>query len=70
MSLIFGVEVFLSAGIMQWVESEVITVHERAQCPSNGCLDFLDAFYYIVVTVSSSLLITFLPKPLPLKYKE
>lgn len=45
--------VFLSAGIMQWIESEVLTHKEKQQCPASGCLNFLDAFYYIVVTVSS-----------------
>ncbi|KAG0580335.1 hypothetical protein KC19_4G165700 [Ceratodon purpureus] len=35
---------------MQWIESEVLTHKEKQQCPASGCLNFLDAFYYIVVT--------------------
>lgn len=49
------VAVFLSAGIMQWVESEILSTNQKVQCPSSGCLDFFDAFYYIIVTVSSCL---------------
>lgn len=43
-------KVFLSAGIMQWIESELISAESKAKCSSNGCLNFLDAFYYIIVT--------------------
>ncbi|XP_024390173.1 uncharacterized protein [Physcomitrium patens] len=45
--------IFLSAGIMQWIESELISAESKAKCSSNGCLNFLDAFYYIIVTVAT-----------------
>jgi hypothetical protein len=44
--------VFLGAGIMQWVESEALSNKQKEQCSASGCLNFLDAYYYIVVTVS------------------
>ncbi|KAI5056590.1 hypothetical protein GOP47_0028408, partial [Adiantum capillus-veneris] len=50
----FGV-FFLAAGILQWVEWRATpqSVRDANGCPSYGCLSFFEAFYFIIVTVST-----------------
>ncbi|MCO5551651.1 hypothetical protein L7F22_005155 [Adiantum nelumboides] len=45
----------LAAGILQWVEWRATSqsVREANDCPSYGCLSFYEAFYFIIVTVST-----------------
>lgn len=45
----------LAAGVLQWVEWQATppSVRESSGCPSNGCISFYEAFYFIIVTVST-----------------
>ncbi len=43
--------VFLDAGIVQWIEYAAASEQIQQNCPTSGCLNFMDAFYYVVATV-------------------
>ncbi|KAJ7570308.1 hypothetical protein O6H91_01G114300 [Diphasiastrum complanatum] len=47
--------VFIAAGLLQWVEFKSTPKSERTknQCGPEGCLNFWDAFYFIVVTITT-----------------
>ncbi|CAK9201922.1 unnamed protein product [Sphagnum troendelagicum] len=48
----FGV-VFLIAGLLQWVEYDGAPQAEKNLCPGGPCINFWDAFYFIIVTIST-----------------
>jgi hypothetical protein len=43
--------VFLIAGLLQWVEYDGAPQAEKNLCPGGPCINFWDAFYFIIVTV-------------------
>ncbi|KAH8960407.1 hypothetical protein BDL97_06G130900 [Sphagnum fallax] len=45
--------VFLDAGIVQWIEYAAASEQIQQNCPTSGCLNFMDAFYYVVATIST-----------------
>jgi potassium large conductance calcium-activated channel subfamily M alpha protein 1 len=51
---VFGVVVFVAAGVLQWVDDKTTpeSVKESKGCGDQGCFTFFDAVYFIVVTVS------------------
>ncbi|BBN17112.1 protein MpBK2A [Marchantia polymorpha subsp. ruderalis] len=48
----FGV-IFLDAGILHWVEYDVAPSVRKDTCPEQGCITFWEAFYFLIVTVST-----------------
>ncbi|EFJ25888.1 hypothetical protein SELMODRAFT_441904 [Selaginella moellendorffii] len=47
--------VFIAAGILQWVEYKATSAATKAEegCDPEGCFTFYDAFYFIVVTITT-----------------
>jgi hypothetical protein len=45
------VAVFLAAGLLQWVEYDGAPQADKNECPDGPCINFWDAFYFVVVTV-------------------
>ncbi|KAG0559141.1 hypothetical protein KC19_10G082400 [Ceratodon purpureus] len=45
--------VFLIAGILQYVEYHGATASRRAECPAEGCINFWDAIFFVIVTIST-----------------
>ncbi|KAG0616762.1 hypothetical protein M758_5G140500 [Ceratodon purpureus] len=45
--------VFLTAGIFQYVEYSAAPASKKSQCPLQGCINFWDAFYFVIVTIST-----------------
>jgi hypothetical protein len=43
--------VFLAAGLLQWVEYDGAPQADKNECPHGPCINFWDAFYFVVVTV-------------------
>jgi len=50
----FGV-VFIAAGILQWVDNKMTkdSVKAALGCRESGCLEFFDAFWFMIVTMST-----------------
>ncbi|KAH9541015.1 hypothetical protein CY35_14G037400 [Sphagnum magellanicum] len=45
--------VFLAAGLLQWVEYDGAPQADKNECPHGPCLNFWDAFYFVIVTIST-----------------
>ncbi len=45
------VAVFLAAGLLQWVEYDGAPQADKNECPHGPCINFWDAFYFVIVTV-------------------
>lgn len=43
--------VFLIAGLIHYVEYHGAPQSRQAECPEEGCINFWDAFYFVIVTV-------------------
>jgi hypothetical protein len=54
--------VFLDAGIVQWIEYAAASEQIQQNCPTSGCMNFMDAFYYVVATVWVCLIALFAEK--------
>lgn len=46
-----AVAVFLAAGLLQWVEYDGAPQADKNECPNGPCINFWDAFYFVIVTV-------------------
>lgn len=46
---------FIAAGILQWVDNKMTkdSVKAALGCRESGCLEFFDAFWFMIVTVST-----------------
>lgn len=51
--------VFIAAGILQWVDNKMTKDSVKAAfgCRDSGCLSFFDAFWFMIVTVSTQTLL-------------
>lgn len=45
--------VFLIAGLIHYVEYHGAPQSRQAECPEEGCINFWDAFYFVIVTIST-----------------
>ncbi|XP_024516267.1 calcium-activated potassium channel subunit alpha-1-like isoform X2 [Selaginella moellendorffii] len=47
--------VFIAAGILQWVEYKTTSADKKIQqgCGVSGCFTFYDAFYFVIVTITT-----------------
>jgi potassium large conductance calcium-activated channel subfamily M alpha protein 1 len=43
--------VFLAAGLLHWVEYDGAPQADKNECPHGPCINFWDAFYFVIVTV-------------------